>query len=70
MKKKCRDCYAPVGADGWKCDYHAAEWAKYTAQYVAAYKASGGKGWEHANCDHANGYCTTTPNNTFQPKGN
>ena len=67
--KKCRDCYAPVGSDGYRCNTCAAQWAEYTAQYVAAQKAAQGKGWEHAYCDHANGYCANTPSNVYQPQG-
>lgn len=70
--KKCRDCYTPVGADGWRCDPCAATWQAYTDQYVESLRkaaANGYKGWEHANCDHAYDYCTTTPNNAFVPKG-
>ena len=67
--KKCRDCFATVGADGYRCDACAAEWAEATAKYIAARKAAQGKGWEHADCDHANGYCADTPSNIFQPQG-
>jgi len=37
------------------------EWEEACAEYVAALdKAAetGYKGWEHASCDHAYGYCT------------
>jgi hypothetical protein len=66
MTKKCRDCFNRVGADGWRCDACAARWKKYTDDYIAARDASGGKGWEHAYCDHAYGYCAATPSNTYE----
>ena len=68
MTKKCRDCFAPVGPDGYRCEPCAQQWAEYTAAYIAARDASGGKGWEHADCDHAYNYCTQTSNNVFQPE--
>lgn len=36
------------------------EWKAYEAAYIEALKEAeknGMKGWEHANCDHGNGYC-------------
>lgn len=27
-------------------------------EYIDAFNASGGKGWEHAGCDHAYGICS------------
>jgi hypothetical protein len=63
--KNCRDCYAPAGADGYRCDAHAAEWKRLGDEYVSARHASGGEGWTHADCDHANQYCTETLNNVY-----
>ena len=48
------------------------EWEAATKAYVEAQKkaeANDWKGWEHAYCDHAYGYCTATPNNAYEPKG-
>lgn len=55
--KKCTSCPTPVAASDWKCKPCQQEWDAYTAQYAAAQQAAGGKGWEHAGCDHAYGYC-------------
>ena len=30
---------------------------QYAAAREAAIAADGGAGWEHADCDHGNGYC-------------
>ena len=49
------------------------EWDAATKKYAEALQKAadnGWKGWQHANCDHAYGYCATTPNNVFEPKGN
>lgn len=49
------------------------EWDAATKKYAEALQKAadnGWKGWEHANCDHGYGYCATTPNNIFEPKGN
>ena len=45
------------------------EWEAACAAYIEAQNkaaANGGKGWEHANCDHAYGYCATTANNVYE----
>jgi len=33
------------------------DWDRDMAAYLAAREASNGVGWEHADCDHGNGYC-------------
>ena len=47
-----------------------AEWNALCAAYATAQAASNGKGWKHANCDHAYGYCTETATNTYQGASN
>ena len=45
------------------------EWEAACAAYIEAQNkaaANGGKGWEHANCDHAYGYCAETANNVYE----
>lgn len=47
------------------------EWDHYVAEYVAALKeaeANGMKGWEHANCDHANGYCAEAADSRYRSR--
>jgi hypothetical protein len=44
-------------------------WEESSAQYAASMKAAaanGMKGWEHASCDHAEGYCAASATNVFQ----
>lgn len=41
------------------------EWDAFCDAYVAAMQDKTPEQVAHANCDHANGYCTQTPNNVF-----
>lgn len=41
------------------------EWDALCADYITAMKTKTPQEIAHADCDHAYGYCTQTPNNTY-----
>lgn len=61
----CRDCFAPAGSNGYRCDTCQAEWDQLCAQYIAKRAAGDPEGWAHADCDHGNSYCTQTATNVY-----
>lgn len=41
------------------------EWDQLCNDYITARENGTPEGWAHSNCDHGNGYCTETANNSF-----
>jgi hypothetical protein len=64
---QCRSCFSRALSDSRLCGPCQIEWDGYVQEYVQARSASNGEGWTHADCDHANDYCTATVSNTFRP---